>query len=93
MKLVRFCRDICTQLLEHNSLVVLGAGLGVHKIILALSSLYCDRSYLVFVLNMTLEEQEKTTAVLRDSQVHLLPKTITAETDSNERLVSVICEM
>eukprot|EP00026_Physarum_polycephalum_P002194 Phypoly_transcript_02199.p1 GENE.Phypoly_transcript_02199~~Phypoly_transcript_02199.p1 ORF type:complete len:903 (+),score=131.34 Phypoly_transcript_02199:173-2881(+) len=81
-----FHREIFSNLLDDDGILVMAQGLGVHKVLLNFLRLHCDPSSLVLVLGVSRVEQKTIHDELRILAVPVLPHTIDAEYTAQERL-------
>lgn len=51
--MLEFQKEILTQLVEEDSLLILSPGLGLFKLFCTFLELYCNDNHLVFVINTT----------------------------------------
>ncbi|KAL6072820.1 DNA repair endonuclease XPF, variant 2 [Balamuthia mandrillaris] len=80
-----FQRQILEDMLEEDGLLVLGRGLGLHKIVLNFLKLHCVPNNLVFLLNTNPAEQELFIEDLRSEGVSRLPIVVNTDYNAAER--------
>lgn len=84
-----FHKQIFSELLEEDGILVMGVGMGLHKILLHYLKLHCDSSGLVFVLGLPKHQQRMFYEDIRmyagnDANV-ILPRTLSQEYSLAER--------
>ncbi len=80
-----FHKQIFTELLEEDGLLIMGKGLGIHKVFKNFVKLYCDPNCLVFLLNVSAHEQEHLLEELRMEGIKCMPKTINTDISAADR--------
>ncbi|XP_069036755.1 DNA repair endonuclease XPF [Lepisosteus oculatus] len=84
--LLEFETEMFLSLFGSNGLLVTAEGLGLDRILLQFLRVYSEEGSLVLLLNTTTPEQEFFTEKLRAEGVSHLPRTVTSEVPSGERL-------
>lgn len=85
--MLEFYKQILSQIITEDGILLMGKGLGIEKIITHLLKLYCDPHQLVFILGLSRQEAEEYCLNLASMGVpyHLLPKIIDNEFNNKER--------
>lgn len=85
IKLLEYETELLAELMEEDALVIMAKGLGIDRIIFKAVQPFCCPESLVFVLNMTDQEQLFMSEELSAVGVQHLPSIITGETLSADR--------
>lgn len=82
-----FQKEIVEKLINEDGLLILGKGLGIRKIIAQLLQVYCAPSYLVFIINHSMDSANYILDVLQQRGIDedKLPKIITTKCSASER--------
>jgi len=85
-QMLQYELTIFSDMQADDGLVITAKGLGVERLLLSFIKLYSDPTFLVLVLNTNSEEEEFFIDELRANGIEHLPKIITNEVGTNERV-------